>query len=94
MAGNHGVALSFKACSVHLHSEALLRSALFVDRIRRCAAPPPIELAFLSDASYPYCRLEEDPFLLLESSLKAFERILQLGLLLRHTWIEQPCEEE
>jgi len=39
-----------------------------------------------------FCKPEEDPFLLRESSLKAIERILQLrrGLPLRRTWIEQP----
>ena len=44
----------------------------------------------------PFCRPEEDPFLLLESSLKAIERILQLrrGLPLRRTWIEKPYGEE
>ena len=31
-----------------------------------------------SAAASPFCRPEEDPFLLLESSLKAIERILQL----------------
>jgi hypothetical protein len=43
-----------------------------------------------------FCSPEEDPFLLLESSLKAIERILQLrrGLPLRRTWIEQPYGEE
>ena len=47
-------------------------------------------------ARSPFCRPEEDPFLLLESSLKAIERILQLrrGLPLRRTWIEQPYGEE
>ena len=46
-------------------------------------------------ARSPFCRPEEDPFLLLESSLKAIERILQLrrGLPLRRTWIEQPYGE-
>ena len=50
----------------------------------------------LSVAASPFCRPEEDPFLLLESSLKAIERILQLqrGLPLRRTWIEQPYGEE
>jgi hypothetical protein len=39
---------------------------------------------------------QEDPFLLLESSLKAIKRILLLrrGLPLRRTWIEQPYGEE
>ena len=50
----------------------------------------------LSAAASPFCRPEEDPFLLLESSLKAIERILQLrrGLPLRRSWIEQPYGEE
>ena len=53
-------------------------------------------MAMLSAAVSPFCRPEEDPFLLLESSLKAIERILQLrrGLPLRRTWIEQPYGEE
>ena len=53
-------------------------------------------MAMLSAAASPFCRPEEDPFLLLESSLKALERILQLrrGLPLRRTWIEQPYGEE
>ena len=53
-------------------------------------------MAFRSAAVSPFCRPEEDPFLLLESSLKAIERILQLrrGLPLRRTWIEQPYGEE
>ena len=53
-------------------------------------------MADRSTAASPFCRPEEDPFLLLESSLKAIERILQLrrGLPLRRTWIEQPYGEE
>ncbi len=53
-------------------------------------------MADRSAAASPFCRPEEDPFLLLESSLKAIERILQLrrGLPLRRTWIEQPYGEE
>jgi hypothetical protein len=53
-------------------------------------------MATLSAAASPFCRPEEDPFLLLESSLKGIERILQLrrGLPLRRTWIEQPYGEE
>jgi len=53
-------------------------------------------MAMLSAAASPFCRPEEDPFLLLESSLKAIERILLLrrGLPLRRTWIEQPYGEE
>ncbi len=46
--------------------------------------------------SSPFCRPEEDPFLLLESSLKAIEWILQQrrGQPLRRTWIAQPYGEE
>jgi hypothetical protein len=53
-------------------------------------------MAMLSAAASPFCKPEEDPFLLLESSLKAIGRILQLrrGLPLRRTWIEQPYGEE
>ena len=53
-------------------------------------------MAMFSAAASPFCRPEEDPFLLLESSLKAIERVLQLrqGLPLRRTWIEQPYGEE
>ncbi len=53
-------------------------------------------MAMLSAAASPFCRPEEDPFLVLESSLKAIERILRLrrGLPLRRTWIEQPYGEE
>ena len=63
-------------------------------------------MAMLSAAASPFCRIapegafcktEEDPFLLLESSLKAIERILMLlrrGLPLRRTWIAQPYGEE
>jgi hypothetical protein len=53
-------------------------------------------MAMLSAAASPFCRPEEDPFLLLESSLKAIERILQVrrGLPLRRSWIEQPYGEE
>jgi hypothetical protein len=63
-------------------------------------------MAMLSAAASPFCRPiapegafckpKEDPFLLLESSLKAIERILLLlrrGLPLRRTWIEQPYGE-
>jgi len=62
------------------------------------AAPllAPIVMAMLSAAASPFCRPEEDPFLLLESSLKAIERILHLrrGLPLQRTWSEQPYGEE
>ena len=79
-----------------LQSEVLLRSALCWDRSRRCAALGADFMAMLSAAASPFCRPEEDPFLLLESSLKAIERILHLrrGLPLQRTWSEQPYGEE
>ncbi len=47
-------------------------------------------------AHSPFCRPEEDPFLLLESTLRSMEEILRRsrGLPLRRTWIEQPYGEE
>jgi hypothetical protein len=47
-------------------------------------------------ARSPFCRPEEDPFLLLESTLGTLEEILRRsrGLPLRRTWIEQPYGEE
>jgi hypothetical protein len=49
-----------------------------------------------SAAASPFCRPEEDPFLLLESTLRSVEEILlrRRGLPLRRTWIEQPYGEE
>ena len=84
------------ACSGPLQSGAFLTSGPHWDRSRRCAALGAESMAMLSAAASPFCRPEEDPFLLLESSLKAIERILQLrrGLPLRRTWIEQPYGEE
>ncbi len=93
------------SCAGPLQSEALLRRAS--TGIGPVAAPlsAPIVMAMLSAAASPFCRIapegafcspEEDPFLLLESSLKAIERILRLrrGLPLRRIWIEQPYGEE
>ena len=53
-------------------------------------------MATLSAAASPFCRPEEDPFLLLESTLRSMEEILRRsrGLPLRRTWIEQPYGEE
>ena len=50
----------------------------------------------LSAAASPFCRPEEDPFLLLESTLRSIEVVLMLrrGLPLRRTWSEQPYGEE
>lgn len=44
----------------------------------------------------PFCRPEEDPFLLLQSTLSCVVRILKLsvGKPLRRTWIEHPYREE
>jgi hypothetical protein len=53
-------------------------------------------MAIRSAAASPFCRPEEDPFLLLESTLRSMEEILRRrrGLPLRRTWIEQPYGEE
>jgi hypothetical protein len=53
-------------------------------------------MALLSAAASPFCRPEEDPFLLLESTLRAVQEILlrRRGLPLRRTWNEQPYGEE
>ena len=53
-------------------------------------------MARLSIPTSPFCRPEEDPFLLLESTLRSVEEILlrRRGLPLRRTWIEQPYGEE
>ncbi len=53
-------------------------------------------MATLSAAASPFCRPEEDPFLLLESTLRSVQEILlrRRGLPLRRTWIEQPYGEE
>jgi hypothetical protein len=47
-------------------------------------------------AQSKFCRPEEDPFLLLESTLRSIELVLMLrrGLPLRRTWSEQPYGEE
>jgi hypothetical protein len=43
-----------------------------------------------------FCKPEEDPFLLLESTLRSVQEILlrRRGLPLRRIWIEQPYGEE
>lgn len=62
-------------------------------------------MATLSAAASPFCRIapegafcspEEDPFLLLESTLRSVQEILlrRRGLPLRRTWIEQPYGDE
>ncbi len=59
-------------------------------------ACPTGAFAMASSALSPFCRPEEDPFLLLESSLRCIERILLFseGQPLRRTWIEHPYGEE
>jgi len=56
----------------------------------------PITMATLSFAASPFCRPEEDPFLLLESCGKTIESILRghAGRPLRRTWIDRPYGEE
>jgi len=53
-------------------------------------------MASRSASASPFCRPEEDPFLLLESTLRSIEVVLMLrrDLPLRRTWIEQPYGEE
>ena len=53
-------------------------------------------MAYRSAAASPFCRPEEDPFLLLESTLRSVQEILlrRRGLPLRRTWIVQPYGEE
>ncbi len=54
-----------------------------------CGAAPEVSRSL-------FCRPEEDPFLLLESTLRAIEGILQRsqGQPLRRPWDEQPYGEE
>jgi hypothetical protein len=81
---------------VPLQSGAFLRQA--PAGIGPVAAPlsAPIVMAMLSTAASAFCRPEEDPFLLLESTLRSVQEILlrRRGLPLRRTWIEQPYGEE
>jgi len=55
-----------------------------------------IQSTGFSATASPFCGPEEDPFLLLESTLRSVEEILlrRRGLPLRRTWIEQPYGEE
>ena len=81
------------SCAGPLQSEALLRRAS--TGIGPVAAPP-AHFAMASSLLSPFCRPEEDPFLLLQSTLSCVERILMLsaGKPLRRTWIEHPYGEE
>ena len=60
------------------------------------AAPPAPFTMVVTAAPSPFCSPEEDPFLLLQSTLRCVERILQrsAGRPLRRTWIEIPYGEE
>jgi hypothetical protein len=51
-------------------------------------------MASLSAAASPFCRPEEDPFLLLDRASRSIEQLLRRDLPLRRTWIEQPYGEE
>jgi len=45
-------------------------------------------------AQSPFCRPEEDPFLLLDRASRSIEQLLRRDLPLRRTWSEQPYGEE
>ena len=81
------------SCAGPLQHEALLRRAS--TGVGPVAAPP-AHFAMASSLLSPFCRPEEDPFLLLQSTLSCVERILKLsaGKPLRRTWIEHPYGEE
>ncbi|WP_255017190.1 hypothetical protein [Cyanobium sp. A2C-AMD] len=51
-------------------------------------------MASLSAAASPFCRPEEDPFLLLDRASRSIEQLLRRDLPLRRTWSEQPYGEE
>lgn len=60
----------------------------------RPAVPAPLRRPIAPDGAC--CKPEEDPFLLLESTLRSVQEILlrRRGLPLRRTWIEEPYGEE
>ena len=64
-------------------------------RSHRCAAPAPITMAPTHVAA-AFASPQEDPFLLLESTLKAVERILRHASQqpLQRCWIDHPYGEE
>jgi len=64
-------------------------------RSHRCAALPPITMAPTHVAA-AFASPQEDPFLLLESTLKAVERILRHASQqpLQRCWIDHPYGEE
>ena len=77
-------------------ADRLQRINRFRGEVRRCATPGADFMAIRSAAASPFCRPEEDPFLLLESTLRSIEVVLMLrrDLPLRRTWSEQPYGEE
>jgi len=64
-------------------------------RSHRCAAPAPITMAPTHVAA-AFASPQEDPFLLLESTLKAVERLLRHAdqRPLQRCWIDHPYGEE
>jgi hypothetical protein len=76
-------------------SEALLMSGLPWARSRRCAVLATITMAHTHVAA-AFASPQDDPFLLLESTLKAVERILRhVGQQpLQRCWIDHPYREE
>jgi len=90
-----GIAPDEWACSGPLQSEALLMSGLRWARSHRCAALAPISMAPTHVAA-AFASPQEDPFLLLESTLKAVERILRHASQqpLQRCWIDHPYGEE
>jgi hypothetical protein len=90
-----GIAPDEWACSGPRQSEALLVSGLPWARSHRCAAPAPITMAPTHVAA-AFASPQEDPFLLLESTLKAVERILRHASQqpLQRCWIDHPYGEE
>ena len=91
-----GIAPDEWACSGPLQSEALLVSGLPWARSHRCAAPAPLTMALITSMAAGFGSPQEDPFLLLESTLKAVERLLRHAdqRPLQRCWIDHPYGEE
>ena len=62
----------------------------------RCAALAPITMALITSMAAGFGSPQEDPFLLLESTLKAVERLLRHAdqRPLQRCWIDHPYGEE
>jgi len=65
-------------------------------RSHRCAAPAPLTMALITSMAAGFGSPQEDPFLLLESTLKAVERLLRHAdqRPLQRCWIDHPYGEE